>query len=74
MAELFDNYMDYKLLLKAVQNIITNRDRYEIRLGCSNAIDTSVKTLISLRSVLRGEQAKIVEAASGTLHFSDKKN
>ncbi|KAF2839890.1 hypothetical protein M501DRAFT_1003380 [Patellaria atrata CBS 101060] len=61
-AELFDNYMDYKLLLKLVQTIINNRDRYEARRGIVNAIDTSISTLISVRSVLREEQAKIVAA------------
>lgn len=62
-AELFDNYMEYKLLLKQLQHIINNRDKYKQKNGLKlNAIDTTISTLISVRSALRGEQSKIVEA------------
>lgn len=61
-AELFDRHMDYKLLLKTVETIILNRDKYEARSQAENAIDTRLMTLISVRSALREEQAKIFEA------------
>ncbi len=62
-AELFDNFMDYKLLLKKVQNIIQFKDSYETKLAV-NAIDTTMTTLLSVKSALRKEQSKIVEAVS----------
>lgn len=61
-AELFDNYMEYKLLLKQLQNIINNRNKYKQKSLVLNAIDTSMSTLISVRSALRSEQSKIVDA------------
>ncbi|OBS29592.1 hypothetical protein FPOA_03529 [Fusarium poae] len=61
-AELFDSFMDYKMLLKDVQNIISNRKDYRQRIGVVDAIDTNLKTLLSVRGALRDEQTKIVEA------------
>jgi hypothetical protein len=53
---------DYKLLLKHLQAIINDRDNYMVRSGVSNALDTSLETLLSAKAVLMQEQAKIVEA------------
>lgn len=63
-AELFDNFMDYKLLLKSLQQIIRNRDAYLVKPSGNNnvSIDMSMKTLLSVRSAFRDEQAKIVDA------------
>ncbi|KAL2689450.1 hypothetical protein Neosp_003504 [[Neocosmospora] mangrovei] len=61
-AELFDSYMDYKMLLKDLQNIIDNRDGFEPRMGVKDALDTSMETLLSVRSALREEQSKIITA------------
>ncbi|KAL6922421.1 hypothetical protein ACHAPO_010842 [Fusarium lateritium] len=61
-AELFDSFMDYKMLLKLVQNIISSRKDYRQRIGVVDAIDTNLKTLLSVRGALRDEQTKIVEA------------
>lgn len=61
-AELFDSFMDYKLLLKQLQNIINNRSAYQAKPLVPDAIDTSMATLLSVRSALREEQTKIVEA------------
>ncbi|KAF7526536.1 hypothetical protein G7054_g10736 [Neopestalotiopsis clavispora] len=61
-AELFDSFMDYKLLLKEIQNIISNRKDYRQRYGVVDAIDTSLRTLLSVRGAMRDEQTKIVEA------------
>ncbi|KAI0125241.1 hypothetical protein BJ170DRAFT_598063 [Xylariales sp. AK1849] len=65
-AELFDNFMDYKLLLKKLQHIIRHRDAYLNKEKDDNntTIDLSIRTLISVRSALRDEQAKIVDAVS----------
>ncbi|KAI8681752.1 hypothetical protein NCS55_00428200 [Fusarium keratoplasticum] len=61
-AELFDSYMDYKMLLKDLQNIIDGRDGFEPRMGVKDALDTSMETLLSVRSALREEQSKIITA------------
>ncbi|KAF2793408.1 hypothetical protein K505DRAFT_417828 [Melanomma pulvis-pyrius CBS 109.77] len=61
-AELFDNFMEYKLLIKQLQTIINNRDNYQQKSLVVNAIDTSMSTLLSVRSALRIEQSKIVQA------------
>jgi hypothetical protein len=61
-AELFDSFMDYKLLLKQVQKILSNRSKYRQRTGVVDAIDTDIRTLLSLRAAFRDEQTKIVEA------------
>lgn len=61
-AELFDSFMDYKLLLKRVQAIIKDRGAYRRQFGVVDAIDTSMREMLSVRSALRDEQTKIVEA------------
>jgi hypothetical protein len=65
-AELFDNYVNYKLQLSTVRTIIANRDPHEIRV---NAVETPVKTFKRLQSILQQEQAKIVEAVRPHLYF-----
>lgn len=37
-AELFNRYMDYKLLLKHLQSIITNRDDFKINYDVGHAL------------------------------------
>lgn len=61
-AELFDHYMDYKLLLKHLQTIIDDRDSYQMRTGVMDALDVNLETLLSVKAVLRHEQSKIVQA------------
>ncbi|KAF7554228.1 hypothetical protein G7Z17_g3072 [Cylindrodendrum hubeiense] len=61
-AELFDSYMDYKMILKNLQRIVDDQDGFEPRLGVKDALDTSMETLLSVRSALREEQTKIIEA------------
>lgn len=61
-AELFDHYMDYKLLLKHLQTIIDDRDSFQMRTGVKDALDVSLETLLSVKTVLRQEQSKIVQA------------
>ena len=68
-AELFDRFMDYKLLLKRAQTILSNRKSYRQRIGVANAIGTDVSTLLCLRAALRNEQTKIVEAVCYDFHF-----
>ncbi|KAI6777470.1 hypothetical protein HG530_001415 [Fusarium avenaceum] len=62
-AELFDSYMDYKILLKYVQLVIDGPESYEAVDG-EDALDTSVETLLGVRFAFRKEQGKIVEAIS----------
>ncbi|KAG5661894.1 hypothetical protein KAF25_004133 [Fusarium avenaceum] len=62
-AELFDSYMDYKILLKYVQLIIDDPDSYEAVDG-EDALDTSIDTLLGVRLAFRKEQGKIIEAIS----------
>ncbi|RGP72591.1 hypothetical protein FLONG3_6599 [Fusarium longipes] len=62
-AELFDSYMDYKVLLKYVQQIIDNPENYRAAAD-PDALDTSLDTLLGVRFVLRREQTKIIEAIS----------
>ncbi|KAF4335146.1 hypothetical protein FBEOM_11009 [Fusarium beomiforme] len=61
-AELFDSYMDYKILLKYVQLIIDDPESYEA--VDKNALDTSIDTLLGVRFAMRKEQSKIIEAIS----------
>ncbi|MCJ1390224.1 hypothetical protein MMC18_003082 [Xylographa bjoerkii] len=58
-AELFNNFMEFKQLIKKVQDIITHRDDYTIS-PKANAIPTNVPTLVAVRSALRNEMNKIV--------------
>ncbi|EMT71699.1 hypothetical protein FOC4_g10010214 [Fusarium odoratissimum] len=62
-AELFDSYMDYKILLKYVQLIIDDPESYEAVDG-EDALDTSIDTLLGVRFAMRKEQGKIIEATS----------
>ncbi|KAI9859457.1 MAG: hypothetical protein M1824_003798 [Vezdaea acicularis] len=73
-AELFENFMDYKQLLKLVQGIMANRDKYKtaaldktdtvdaVQASKHNAISTEIPTLVAVRAALRKEMSKIVEA------------
>ncbi|KAJ9656097.1 hypothetical protein H2201_008648 [Coniosporium apollinis] len=61
-GELFENFMEYKLLLKKVQDMLQNRDAYEVQPDRHNAITTDVPTLIAVRSAMHNEMNKIVEA------------
>lgn len=65
-AELFDNFMDYKLLLKQLHLIMRNRESYRLaeKEGIPAPIDLSVNTLIGVRFALQDEQSKIVDAVS----------
>ncbi|KAF5606333.1 uncharacterized protein FSUBG_6167 [Fusarium subglutinans] len=62
-AELFDSYMDYKILLKYVQLTIDDPDNYQAS-GDQDSLDTSIETLLGIRSAMRKEQSKIIEAIS----------
>ncbi|KAF5004996.1 hypothetical protein FDECE_8521 [Fusarium decemcellulare] len=62
-AELFDSYMDYKILLKYVQLIIDDPESYEAVEG-NDAFDTSIETLLGIRLAMRYEQGNIIEAIS----------
>lgn len=62
-AELFDNFMEYKLLLKRIQSVLKSRDTYQSKLVV-NAISTDLATLLSVKSAIQNEQTKIVEAVS----------
>ncbi|KAJ4289870.1 hypothetical protein N0V90_011203 [Kalmusia sp. IMI 367209] len=61
-GELFENFMEYKQLLKLVADIFQNRDHYTVQDDKPNAISTDVPTLIAVRAALRNEMIKIVEA------------
>ncbi|KAF5637152.1 hypothetical protein F52700_4889 [Fusarium sp. NRRL 52700] len=61
-AELFDSYMDYKILLKYVQLIIDDPDGYEPI--DKDSLDTSIDTLLGVRLAMRKEQSKIIAAVS----------
>ncbi|RBQ80334.1 hypothetical protein FVER14953_20854 [Fusarium verticillioides] len=61
-AELFDSYMDYKILLKYVQLIIDDPDSYES--VDKDSLDTSIDTLLGVRLAMRKEQSKIIAAVS----------
>lgn len=61
-SQLFEHYMDYKLLLRQLQIIIKDSAQFETKYGLVNALDTSLQTLLSIKAVFRAEQAKIVRA------------
>ena len=61
-SQLFEHYMDYKLLLRQLQIIIKDPNQFETKYGLVNALDTSLDTLLSVKAVFRAEQAKIVRA------------
>ncbi|KAH7038401.1 uncharacterized protein B0I36DRAFT_381409 [Microdochium trichocladiopsis] len=58
-AELFNNFMEYKQLIKKVQDIIAHGDQYTEKLK-SNGIPIHINTLVAVRSALRNEMNKIV--------------
>ncbi|KAK6541559.1 hypothetical protein TWF694_007364 [Orbilia ellipsospora] len=60
-GELFDSYMEYKVLLRKLRDIIKNRKKYE---ECKNpnAIPVDVLSLVAVRSALHDEMSKIVKA------------
>ncbi|MCJ1394184.1 hypothetical protein MMC18_007062 [Xylographa bjoerkii] len=62
-AELFDNFMSYKMMLKTMETIIRDRNDYVKREDVGwQAIPPDMATLINVRSAMRDEQQKIVEA------------
>ncbi|KAI8931676.1 hypothetical protein NX059_011323 [Plenodomus lindquistii] len=60
-SNLFDNYMDYKSLVKLVQDIMAKPDKY-VRKNVASSIPIDVGTLVAVRSALRTEMNKIVQA------------
>ncbi|KAF5662961.1 hypothetical protein FHETE_7706 [Fusarium heterosporum] len=60
-AELFDSFMDYKILLKYVQLVIDDPESYE-SVGGKDAFDTSIETLLGVRLFMREAQGRIVQA------------
>jgi hypothetical protein len=62
-SELFENFMEYKLLLANLQDVMRDRTNYE-KQDKVHAIDTDIPTLISVRAALRVEMDKIVTAVS----------
>ncbi|KAK6508954.1 hypothetical protein TWF481_003722 [Arthrobotrys musiformis] len=60
-GELFDSYMEYKVLLRKLREIIKNRHKY-IASGNVNAIPLDVRSLVAVRSALHDEMSKIVKA------------
>ncbi|KAK0710653.1 hypothetical protein B0H67DRAFT_610943 [Lasiosphaeris hirsuta] len=67
-GELFDNFMEYKQILKLVQTILRNRDNFEVQSGKHNAIPVDVPSLAAVRSALRAEMSKIVTAVDILSH------
>ncbi|KAI6859873.1 hypothetical protein KC323_g6413 [Hortaea werneckii] len=61
-AELFDNYMEYKQLLKQVEDIIAGPQSFYAQSWKSNAIPLVITTLTAVKSAFRIEMSKIVTA------------
>jgi hypothetical protein len=63
-STLFDNYMEYKQLIKNVQDMMANPLDYKLRppVGQDSFIDLKVDTLVAARSAFRVEMNKIVQA------------
>ncbi|KAI6826177.1 hypothetical protein KC332_g8113 [Hortaea werneckii] len=61
-AELFDNYMEYKQLLKQVEDITAGPQGFYAQTWKSNAIPLVVTTLTAVKSAFRIEMSKIVKA------------
>ncbi|KAH7118724.1 hypothetical protein B0J11DRAFT_508827 [Dendryphion nanum] len=59
-GELFENFMEYKQLLKKLQHVLQNREHYVVK-DVYNAITLDVPTLIAVRGAMRNEMSKIVE-------------
>lgn len=66
-AELFDDFMDYKVLLNTLQDVISNRHNYTAQTG-ANAIELTIANLLALKSAFRAEQSKIVQAVRTEPH------
>lgn len=62
-AELFDSYMEYKRLLRRLQEVLRNKDQYQVQ-TTMDAIPLEIPVLVSVRTALRDEQSKTVEAVS----------
>ncbi|PSK46446.1 hypothetical protein B9Z65_5414 [Elsinoe australis] len=60
IAELFENFMEYKQLIKTVQDIISNPTKYKAQDNKNNAITTSIPQLVAVKSAFRREMQKIV--------------
>jgi hypothetical protein len=63
-TELFDNYMEYKQLLKLVQDMIANPNDYKARTWKLNSIPLVTSTLLCVKNTFRYEMGKIVQAVS----------
>ncbi|KAH7184520.1 uncharacterized protein B0J16DRAFT_397786 [Fusarium flagelliforme] len=65
-ADLFDNFMEYKQLMKVVQDIMSNSDQYqEVKTnGTDKPIPLDSKTLVAVRHAMRNEMNKIVAIMS----------
>jgi hypothetical protein len=63
-STLFDNYMEYKQLIKNVQDMMANPLDYKLRppAGQDSFIDLKIDTLVAARSAFRVEMNKIVQA------------
>lgn len=61
-SSLFDNYMEYKQLVKAVQVIMTNPGNYNRTNDVDAILPEDTETLVDARNVFRGEMNKIVQA------------
>ena len=61
-SNLFDNYMEYKQLVKAAQDIMTNPGNYNRTHDVDAILPEDLETLVDARNVFRGEMNKIVQA------------
>ncbi|KAF5020572.1 hypothetical protein F66182_7404 [Fusarium sp. NRRL 66182] len=59
-ADLFNNFMEYKQLVKRVQDTMAHREQY-ITSSKPKAIPLHTNTLVAVRTALRNEMNKIVE-------------
>ncbi|KAF2221092.1 hypothetical protein BDZ85DRAFT_321052 [Elsinoe ampelina] len=59
-SELFDNFMEYKQLLKLVQDTISDPTIYTPQVWKPNYIPIETRTLVAVRTALRVEMNKIV--------------
>jgi len=60
-SSLFDNYMDYKSLIKNLQDMMANPGDYQ-EVVKANAIPLEVDTLVAVRAAISTEMNKIVQA------------
>ncbi|KAK6526471.1 hypothetical protein TWF694_005057 [Orbilia ellipsospora] len=58
---LFDNYMEYKTLLRRLRKVIQSKEDY-VKCGGDDAIPVDIVSLIAVRSALNDEMSKIVSA------------